>query len=125
MRLILRTPIVLVATIGWLCSDLSLAGENSIVIRPDDFASVDVKGRLVEVLIKGPKAKQIADKQRHTAIEFNVPFDHANDVLISETRFGLNSATMYFTFPSNSSAADFANLLKVAKAKILSQCDCQ
>jgi hypothetical protein len=125
MRAILRGSIVIAVTIGWLCPAIGLAAENSIVIRPDDFAQIDVKGPVVEVLIKGPKAKRLAAEQRHTTIEFNVPFAHEKDVLISETRFGLNSATMTFRFPTPASAADFASLLKVAKAKILSECDCK
>ena len=93
-------------------------------MRPDDFTQIDVRGQVIEVSIRGPKAKQLADKERHTTIQFNVPFDRAKEVFICETRFGPNAAILSFKFPNESSAADFADLLKAAKVKILSQCDC-
>src|SRR5438477_9115065 len=108
MGLVLRTSFVFLLTVSWLGFAIVVAADNSIVIRPEDFAQIDVKGRVVEVLIKGPKAKRLAAEQRHTTIEFNVPFAHEKDVLISETRFGINSATMTFRFPTPASAADFA-----------------
>src|SRR5207248_3323654 len=103
MRSILKRSVVGVVTVGWFCTVVTLWAENSIVIRPEDFAQIDVKGPVVEVLIKGPKAKRLAAEQRHTTIEFNVPFPHSKDVLISETRFGINSATMTFRFPTTAS----------------------
>jgi hypothetical protein len=121
---IVRLTILLLLTVGLFWPVRELSADNRIVIRPDDLTSVDVTGAIVQVSIRGPKAKQLADKERHTTIEFNVPFEHAKEVFIGETRFGTNSATISFTFPTPSSAADFAALLKAAKVKILSQCDC-
>ena len=114
----------MVIIIGSCCWIEASSKRNVLVIRPEDFAQIDVNKRIVNVLITGPKAKRLAEKDRHTTIEFNVPFDHSKEVLIGETRQGSNWATISFTFTSAASAKDFAALLKKAKVKILSQCDC-
>ena len=121
----LTRSVVLIMMVGSCCSlDAASFKQNLIIIRPEDFAQIDVNGRTVNVLLNGWKAKQLANKDRHTTIEFNVPFDQAKEVLIGETRFGSNWATISFAFPSAESARNFAALLKAAKVKILSQCDC-
>ena len=124
MRLILKRSIVSLTAMGAFCVATGWSADNRVVIRPEDFAWIELKGPTVQVLIKAPKAKQLADNTRHTAIEFSVPFAHAKEVFIGETRFAAGSATISFNFPTEASAADFAELLKAAKVKILSQCDC-
>jgi hypothetical protein len=124
MRLTLNRTIILLLTTGTLCLVHSLEAENIVVIRPEDFAQIDVNARTVSVLINGPKVKQLAEKERRTTIQFNVPFNRAKEVLIGETHFGTHWATISFKFPTEESASDFAALLKKAKVKILSQCDC-
>jgi len=125
MRANLSRSVVLIIMVGSCCSiGAGSPKQNLVIIRPEDFAQIDVSGRAVNVLVNGWKAKQLADKDRHTTIEFNVPFEHSKEVLIGETRIGSNWATISFTFPSENSARNFADLLKAAKVKILSQCDC-
>ena len=125
MRAILTRSVALIMIVEWCCwAEAASSKQNLIIIRPEDFAQVDVNARTVNVLITGLKAKQLANKDRHTTIEFSVPFDQAKEVLIGATRFGSNWATISFTFPSEDSARNFAALLKAAKVKILSQCDC-
>ena len=124
MRAILIRSVVLILMIGSYCAQAESSKQKLVIIRPEDFAQIDVNGRTVNVLVNGWKAKQLADKDRHTTIEFNVPFEHAKEVLVGETRFGSKWATISFTFPSEDSARNFAALLKAAKVKILSQCDC-
>ena len=125
MRVNLRRSVVLIIMVGLYCwAEGASSKQNVVIVRPEDFSQIEVKGRAVNVLVNGWKAKQLADKDRHTTIEFNVPFDHSKEVLIGETRFGSNWATISFTFPSEDSARNFAALLKAAKVKILSQCDC-
>ena len=125
MRVILRRSVVLVVVIGSCCCLEASSKRNALVIRPEDFAQIDINERIVNVLITGPKAKRLAEKDRYTTIEFNVPFDHSKEVLIGATRHGSNWATISFTFSSAASARDFAALLKKARVKILSQCDCR
>src|ERR1043166_2599323 len=125
MRANLARSVVLIMMVGsCCCMQAASSKQKLIIIRPEDFVQIDVNGRAVNVLVNGWKAKQLAEGDRHTTIEFNVPFERSKEVLIGETRFGSNWATITFTFPSEDSARDFAALLKAAKVKILSQCDC-
>jgi hypothetical protein len=125
MRLMVSRCIALLTAIGMsLCLPAARA-DNSIVIRPEDFAAIETKDQVVEVVIRGPKAKELASKDRHTTIQFSVPFRDEKDVLMGESHFRPGVARLSFQFPNKSSAADFAAMLKTAKAKILSQCDCQ
>src|SRR3982750_514205 len=115
MRAILTRSVVLLMMGGLCCSAGAASSKQKLVIiRPEDFAQIDVNGRAVNVLIKGWKAKQLAETDRHTTIEFNVPFEHSKEVLIGQTRFGSNWATISFTFPSEAPARNFAALLKGA-----------
>jgi hypothetical protein len=125
MRLIGDGPTAIIAALGIFIGSAAARPENSVVVRPEDFTAIEVKDQVVEVIIKGPKAKQLADKDRHTSIQFSVPFRDEKAAFVVESHFTSNAATLLFQFPNKSSAADFAAMLKTAKAKILSQCDCQ
>jgi hypothetical protein len=114
----------MLVAVGLLMCLPSARGGNSVIVRPEDFTNIEVKGQVVEVVIKGPKAKQLADKDRRTNIQFSVPFRDEKAAFVVESHFAPNAATLIFQFPNKSSAADFAAMLKTAKAKILSQCDC-
>jgi hypothetical protein len=124
MRLIVSRSIAVLAAIAISVAVPTVRADNSIVVRPDEFAAIEAKGQVVEVVIKGPKAKQLADKTRHTTIQFSVPFPDEHAVLTGEPHFARNVVTLSFQFPTKSSAADFAAMLKTARAKILSDCDC-
>src|SRR4029079_18609930 len=108
MRANLTRSVVLIMMVGSCCwAEAESSKQKIVIIRPEDFAQVDVNGRAVNVLVNGWEAKQLANKDRHTMIEFSVPFDQAKEVLIGEARFGSNWATISFTFPSEESARNF------------------
>jgi hypothetical protein len=112
-----------VALFALTCIPSIFAGDPAVVVHPQDIERADARRGVVTVSVNQTKAKELVRKGKHVPIKLSVP-TQTKGVFICETRYGLNSATISFKFPDESSAADFAEQLMAARAKALSDCDC-
>jgi hypothetical protein len=125
MRSIPKRSIASLLTIVSLCCVSAVRADGRpFVVRVSDITRAEAKGSTVEVLVTGPKAKQLAGKGKTIPIEILFPTAHPMARFVCEIRAHGNIATINFKFADKAAATDFAEELYVAKAKVASQCDC-
>jgi hypothetical protein len=124
MRSISKRSIASLLTIASLCCGSPLQAGGPFVVRVSDITRAEAKGSTVEVLVTGPKARELAGKGKTVPIEILFPTAHPMARFVCEVRAHANIATIDFKFADKAAATDFAQELYVAKAKVASQCDC-